>query len=53
MDEIRRQDLKVFLREFLSLTRMLIVLCAITLVILKVTWDSWQTVRAGPTGHHH
>jgi divalent metal cation (Fe/Co/Zn/Cd) transporter len=24
---------------------------AITLVILKVTWDSWQTVRRG--GHVH
>jgi divalent metal cation (Fe/Co/Zn/Cd) transporter len=26
---------------------------AITVVILKVTWDSWRTVRAGPTGHDH
>ncbi len=28
---------------------------AITAVILKITWDSWQTVRASVTGavHHH
>jgi cation diffusion facilitator family transporter len=29
---------------------------AITAVILKITWDSWQTVRAsvtGAAGHHH
>jgi divalent metal cation (Fe/Co/Zn/Cd) transporter len=24
---------------------------AITLVILKITWDSWRTITAG--GHHH
>jgi divalent metal cation (Fe/Co/Zn/Cd) transporter len=23
---------------------------AITLVILKITWDSWRTVRRAPTG---
>lgn len=32
MDDIRRQDLKVFLREFLSLPRMLVILCFIVLV---------------------
>lgn len=26
---------------------------AITLVILKITWDSWTTIRSGDTGHHH
>ena len=25
---------------------------AITIVILKITWDSWHTVRADPEGHH-
>ena len=25
---------------------------AITIVILKITWDSWHTVRADPAGHH-
>ena len=25
---------------------------AITIVILKITWDSWQTVRADPAGDH-
>jgi hypothetical protein len=24
----------------------------ITLVILKITWDSWWTVRAAPDHHH-
>ncbi|MEA2553022.1 MAG: hypothetical protein QOJ65_1198 [Fimbriimonadaceae bacterium] len=32
MDDIRRQDLKVFLREFLAVPRVLIVLCLIVLV---------------------
>ena len=26
---------------------------AITAVILKITWDSWGTVRGSMTGHHH
>jgi cation diffusion facilitator family transporter len=26
---------------------------AITLVILKITWDSWHTVRGHPHHHHH
>ena len=25
----------------------------ITLVILRITWDSWWTIRAGDTGHAH
>jgi hypothetical protein len=25
---------------------------AITIVILKITWDSWHTVRADPAGDH-
>lgn len=32
MDDIKRQDLKVFLREFFSLTRMLVVLCLIVFI---------------------
>jgi divalent metal cation (Fe/Co/Zn/Cd) transporter len=26
---------------------------AITLVILKITWDSWHTVRGHPYHYHH
>jgi cation diffusion facilitator family transporter len=26
---------------------------AITLAILRITWASWKTVRAGHAGHHH
>ena len=26
---------------------------AITAVILKITWDSWWTVRRGSDGHRH
>jgi divalent metal cation (Fe/Co/Zn/Cd) transporter len=26
---------------------------AITLVILRITWESWRTVRAGHAHHHH
>jgi ABC-type nickel/cobalt efflux system permease component RcnA len=26
---------------------------AITLVILKITWDSWRTVRDAEPGHVH
>lgn len=45
MDDIKRQDLKVFLREFLSLPRMLVVLCAIVFIGALMRLDHASTAQ--------